>query len=171
MLAYLSLSYQWPCASALIADLALWARGAVVLLTKLRDPSAVVAARVLAAVGELALVAGADLTPAMDQLLPMIIEALQVCCGAPPPPDHQRRRCACACVCDCTRLCGRLCYPSLSHTNMPKQGSVVRLTRHFDQHTELRTRPTRSLHRGTQPSVRSLDVYGASGCDRTKARR
>ena len=49
-----------------------------VLLAKLRDPSAGVAARVLTALGELAQVAGEDIVKYLDQLLPMIIEALQV---------------------------------------------------------------------------------------------
>ena len=48
------------------------------LLTKLRDPSSAVAARVLTALGELATVAGEDISKYLEQLLPMIIEALQV---------------------------------------------------------------------------------------------
>ena len=56
------------------------------LLTKLRDPSAGVAARVLTALGELAQVAGEDIAKYLDQLLPMIIEALQV------RLDHTRSR-------------------------------------------------------------------------------
>jgi len=49
-----------------------------VLVTKVRDPSTGVATRVLTALGELAQVAGEDITKYLDQLLPMLIEALQV---------------------------------------------------------------------------------------------
>lgn len=48
-----------------------------VILAKLRDPSPGVSARVLAALGELAQVAGEDMTKYLDQLLPLIIETLQ----------------------------------------------------------------------------------------------
>ena len=48
------------------------------LVTKVRDPSTGVATRVLTALGELAQVAGEDITKYLDQLLPMLIEALQV---------------------------------------------------------------------------------------------
>ena len=60
--------------------------GTAVLLTKLRDPSAGVAARVLTALGELAQVAGEDIAKYLDQLLPMIIEALQVRLAPETPP-------------------------------------------------------------------------------------
>lgn len=48
------------------------------LLPKLRDRSSRFASCVLAALGELAVVGGDALRPHLDQLLPMIIETLQV---------------------------------------------------------------------------------------------
>lgn len=48
-----------------------------VVLAKLKDPSPGVSARVLTALGELAQVAGEDMTKYLDQLLPLIIEMLQ----------------------------------------------------------------------------------------------
>lgn len=48
-----------------------------VLLPKARDPSATVAATILKAIGELATVGGEDMIPYIDQLMPIIIEALQ----------------------------------------------------------------------------------------------
>ncbi|CAG8502333.1 8312_t:CDS:10 [Funneliformis caledonium] len=47
------------------------------LLPKSRDPSPAVASSVLAALGELARVGGEDLTPYLDSLMPLIIDALQ----------------------------------------------------------------------------------------------
>ena len=48
-----------------------------VLLPKARDPSASVAATILKAIGDLATVGGEDMIPYIDQLMPIIIEALQ----------------------------------------------------------------------------------------------
>jgi FKBP12-rapamycin complex-associated protein len=48
-----------------------------VLLPKARDPSPAVAATVLKAIGELATVAGEDMIPYIDQLMPIILDALQ----------------------------------------------------------------------------------------------
>ncbi|KAI9746692.1 MAG: phosphatidylinositol kinase- protein kinase tor1 [Claussenomyces sp. TS43310] len=48
-----------------------------VLLPKARDPSAAVAATILKAIGELATVGGEDMIPYIDQLMPIIMEALQ----------------------------------------------------------------------------------------------
>ncbi|CAG8528851.1 8861_t:CDS:10, partial [Acaulospora morrowiae] len=47
------------------------------LLPKSRDPSPAVASSVLAALGELARVGGEDLIPYLDELMPLIIDALQ----------------------------------------------------------------------------------------------
>ncbi|OBT84901.1 FKBP12-rapamycin complex-associated protein [Pseudogymnoascus sp. 03VT05] len=48
-----------------------------VLLPKARDPSPAVAATILKAIGELATVGGEDMIPYIDQLMPIILEALQ----------------------------------------------------------------------------------------------
>lgn len=47
------------------------------LLPKSRDPSPAVASSVFAALGELARVGGEDLIPYLDNLMPLIIDALQ----------------------------------------------------------------------------------------------
>ncbi|KAG9248794.1 armadillo-type protein [Calycina marina] len=48
-----------------------------VLLPKARDPNAAVASTILKAIGDLATVGGEDMIPYIDQLMPIIIEALQ----------------------------------------------------------------------------------------------
>jgi FKBP12-rapamycin complex-associated protein len=48
-----------------------------VLLPKARDPSAAVAATIIKAIGELATVGGEDMIPYIDQLMPIILDALQ----------------------------------------------------------------------------------------------
>lgn len=48
-----------------------------VLLPKARDPSPAVAAVILKAIGDLATVGGEDMIPYIDQLMPIILEALQ----------------------------------------------------------------------------------------------
>lgn len=48
-----------------------------VLLPKARDPSPAVAATILKAIGDLATVGGEDMIPYIDQLMPIILEALQ----------------------------------------------------------------------------------------------
>jgi len=48
-----------------------------VLLPKARDPSPAVASTILKAIGDLATVGGEDMIPYIDQLMPIIIEALQ----------------------------------------------------------------------------------------------
>jgi len=50
----------------------------VALLPKLRDPSPGVAARVMTALGELAQVAGPDMNRYIPELMPLIIDTLQV---------------------------------------------------------------------------------------------
>jgi FKBP12-rapamycin complex-associated protein len=47
------------------------------LLPKARDPSAAVAATIIKAIGELATVGGEDMIPYIDQLMPIILDALQ----------------------------------------------------------------------------------------------
>jgi len=47
------------------------------LLPRSRDPNPAVASSVLAALGELARVGGEDLTPYLESLMPLIIDALQ----------------------------------------------------------------------------------------------
>jgi serine/threonine-protein kinase mTOR len=48
-----------------------------VLLPKARDPSATVSATIIKALGELATVGGEDMIPYVDELMPIILEALQ----------------------------------------------------------------------------------------------
>jgi serine/threonine-protein kinase mTOR len=48
-----------------------------VLLPKARDPSATVSATIIKALGELATVGGEDMLPYVDELMPIILEALQ----------------------------------------------------------------------------------------------
>ncbi|CRK34547.1 hypothetical protein BN1708_019536, partial [Verticillium longisporum] len=48
-----------------------------VLIPKAKDPTPVVAATILRAIGELATVGGEDILPYKDKLMPLIIEALQ----------------------------------------------------------------------------------------------
>jgi FKBP12-rapamycin complex-associated protein len=48
-----------------------------VLLPKARDPNTAVAATILKAIGELATVGGEDMIPYIDQLMPIILDALQ----------------------------------------------------------------------------------------------
>ncbi|KAM0327427.1 hypothetical protein ACHAQA_005713 [Verticillium albo-atrum] len=48
-----------------------------VLIPKARDPTPVVAATILRAIGELAMVGGEDILPYKDRLMPLIIDALQ----------------------------------------------------------------------------------------------